>query len=177
MSAKIAYLSISKTCSKCKEEKPLQTGFYTDGSYANYSSQCRSCIIKSKKDLYQKNKLKIRATQKRCHENKRLDPDYYVRNKIRQLRYKSKILKLPFDLTIKDIFIPEFCPALGIKLEFNTGQADWNSASVDRIIPEKGYVKGNVIVVSNLANTIKSVATIEQLKAVSDFYCRFKGDR
>lgn len=34
---------------------------------------------------------------------------------------------------------------------------------MDKIIPEKGYVKGNVRVISALANLMKNNATIEQL--------------
>lgn len=36
--------------------------------------------------------------------------------------------------------------------------------SLDKIIPKLGYVKGNVWVVSNKANRIKSNATIEELE-------------
>ncbi len=45
-----------------------------------------------------------------------------------------------------------------------------SSPSLDRIIPEKGYVKGNVIVVSNKANVIKNNATPEEIIAVGEFY-------
>ena len=38
------------------------------------------------------------------------------------------------------------------------------------IIPEKGYVKGNIVVISNMANVIKSNATPEEIIAVGEFY-------
>jgi hypothetical protein len=41
--------------------------------------------------------------------------------------------------------------------------------SLDRIIPELGYVKGNVVFISHLANTIKSNATEKELYAVADW--------
>lgn len=48
-----------------------------------------------------------------------------------------------------------------------------NSPSLDKIVPELGYVKGNIVVVSLRANQIKSDATIEELQAVAKFYNRF----
>ena len=40
-----------------------------------------------------------------------------------------------------------------------------SSPSLDRIIPELGYVPGNVQVISHQANTMKSNATLKELKA------------
>ena len=39
-----------------------------------------------------------------------------------------------------------------------------DSYSLDKIIPELGYVKGNVWIISNKANAIKSNASLEELK-------------
>lgn len=46
-----------------------------------------------------------------------------------------------------------------------TGPAP-DSPSLDRVIPELGYVPGNVIVISWRANNLKRDATIEELEAV-----------
>jgi hypothetical protein len=85
---------------------------------------------------------------------------------------RAKRHGLPFNLTEDDIDIPVFCPALGIKLERGEqGRGNFdNSPSLDKIIPAKGYVRGNVVVVSMLANRLKSNATIEQLRNLADFY-------
>ena len=40
----------------------------------------------------------------------------------------------------------------------------------DRIDPKKGYVKGNIIVVSMRANRIKTDATVDEIRKVADFY-------
>ena len=45
-----------------------------------------------------------------------------------------------------------------------------NFPSVDRIIPKKGYVQGNLIWVSYRANRIKTDATIKELNQLSKFY-------
>ena len=41
---------------------------------------------------------------------------------------------------------------------------------IDRIDPKKGYVKGNIIVVSMRANRIKTDATVDEIRKVADFY-------
>lgn len=72
---------------------------------------------------------------------------------------------IPFSISRDDIIIPEFCPILGIKLEAREGHNGGHAASpsLDRIIPELGYVKDNVWVISLLANNMKSSANKEQL--------------
>jgi hypothetical protein len=57
------------------------------------------------------------------------------------------------------------------RLPFEVGSDNWqNSPSLDRIDNKRGYEKGNVIVVSMMANSIKNQATPSQIKKVGDFY-------
>lgn len=51
-------------------------------------------------------------------------------------------------------------------LTFGTGKAVDSSPSLDRLIPAKGYVKGNVRVISRRANCLKSNGTLEEFRAV-----------
>jgi len=78
---------------------------------------------------------------------------------------RAKNNNLPFDITRDDIVIPELCPYLNIPLVHSRprGSPRRDIASIDRIIPEKGYVKGNIEVISWLANTMKNNATPELL--------------
>jgi|Laugrespbdmm15sd_2_1035082.scaffolds.fasta_scaffold03654_7 hypothetical protein len=80
-------------------------------------------------------------------------------------RNRARKKGIPFDITVEDIIIPEYCPILGIPLTRNLGShgGTSSSASLDKISPELGYVKGNVQVISLLANNMKSNATKEQL--------------
>ncbi len=77
-------------------------------------------------------------------------------------------------LEFEDIVWPTHCPALGIELDYAHGHKDGrpqdNSPSLDRIDNTRGYVKGNVVVVSGLANRIKTSATVEQIARVAAFY-------
>lgn len=97
--------------------------------------------------------------------------------KIYALRQRARTRGIVFDLTEKDIVIPEFCPVLGIRLAQNRGKygpAD-NSPTVDRINPLKGYVKGNVQVISDKANRIKSNATLGEIEKVLAYMKKIAG--
>jgi hypothetical protein len=82
-------------------------------------------------------------------------------------RDRARASNVPFDITVKDIVIPEFCPVLGIRLERGKKRATFASPTLDRKIPTLGYVKGNVTVMSNRANTVKSDASAEELMKVA----------
>jgi hypothetical protein len=58
------------------------------------------------------------------------------------------------------------------------GSDNWqNSPSLDRIDNTKGYEKGNVIMVSHMANSIKNQATPSQIKKVADFYMKLYAEK
>jgi hypothetical protein len=80
-------------------------------------------------------------------------------------KQRAKRTGLPFDLYLEDITIPEFCPVLKVKLESKTRFAP----SLDKIVPSKGYVKGNVWVISKLANQMKSDASILELRRFAEW--------
>lgn len=60
-----------------------------------------------------------------------------------------------FAIAITDVIIPEECPLLEIPLKCGVGKVSPNSPTLDRISNERGYVPGNVWVISNAANTCK----------------------
>ena len=82
-------------------------------------------------------------------------------------RGRSKKKGILFDLEFVDITIPETCPLLGIPLRMGKRTAGFDSPTLDRIDPSKGYVKGNVWVISRRANMIKSDASIEEIEMVA----------
>lgn len=93
-----------------------------------------------------------------------------MRNLLVQAKHRAKVANIPFDLEPEDLECPTHCPVLGIKLIYGSTRHDNNSASMDRLIPKKGYVKGNVIIISYRANRIKCDASLKELKKVYEFY-------
>lgn len=89
----------------------------------------------------------------------------------RRAKSRAKERGIEFSIEKSDVIIPEFCPILGVKLEPHVGHSGGrpNSPALDRIDNSKGYVEGNVIVISHLANMMKSSATKGELVAFADW--------
>lgn len=92
-------------------------------------------------------------------------------------RYRAKKKNLPFNLVLEDIVIPDFCPVSGIKLNKNINRLKDDSPSLDRVIPEKGYVKNNIIIVSQRVNAIKRDALPKELRQIADFYTKLENEQ
>lgn len=86
---------------------------------------------------------------------------------------RAKELGITFYLVFGDICssIPDVCPVFGVELTWGkrNGKSGDFSPSLDKIIPEKGYVVGNVMWVSHLANRMKNNASQEQLKTFANW--------
>lgn len=118
-------------------------------------------------------KEKIKAYQKQYYQenkdryivynrNKRAaDP---IRNRLYDIKSRCRKVGIEFDLKEEDIVMPDVCPVLGIKLEKGSGSIQNASPSFDRIDPSKGYVKGNIQILSVKANAMKRDATPEELR-------------
>ena len=43
---------------------------------------------------------------------------------------------------------------------------------LDRIIPKKGYIQGNLVIVSDIVNRVKSDASLEDMEKILTFYTK-----
>jgi hypothetical protein len=84
---------------------------------------------------------------------------------LRAARRRAKDRNLDFNLELSDIVIPTHCPYLGVELITYAprGSSRTHVITLDRIDNSKGYIKGNIEVISHKANTMKSNATKEEL--------------
>jgi hypothetical protein len=137
--------TLAKTCSDC-QLRLVSTEFYLKRSVIDgLDNRCKRCS---------------RTFAKKC----RIDsPEWFMLYSARQ---RARAKDWEFNLTIEDIQIPESCPVLGIILCRGDGKLTPTSPTLDRIDSSKGYIKGNVRVISHRANTIKSNATVKELELV-----------
>jgi hypothetical protein len=98
--------------------------------------------------------------------------EYAIRQKLSRTLGNTKSVcekeGVPFDMTVEDLApFPLTCPVLGNTINWmSTGVSGNDSPSIDRMVPEKGYVRGNVRVISNKANRLKSNASLDELDAI-----------
>lgn len=162
----------------CKMKKPIKD-FYPSKQYINRGFQYR-CIKCSKRrcldyhyshrdTLLKKWKVtRDNLTNEQKDDIKVKSREYAKINLKKRLLWRAKDrsrrLGMYCDITSEDIIIPLKCPLLETPFIFGAKHDKWFTYSLDRIDNSKGYVKGNIQVISYLANTMKSQATMEQLK-------------
>lgn len=134
--------------------------------------QCSQCLSKyGRTPARQAYQAAYRANRRDAA--KEAAKKWQAKNPERCLWQRAKIRAtdkgIPFDIHWSDIVIPTHCPALGIKLQTGTRGGCDSSPSLDRIRPEEGYVKNNIVVISNKANKIKSSANAEEVYKVAEW--------
>ena len=152
-----------KICNKCNKELSFNkfrerkdTGWKDINNKFRYS-YCRECEKKRFKEAYKKDPI----------------PQMLSNSKIR-----AKAKKLPHNITSDDIreVWPKdnICPVLKKPFEmgFKSGKTKSMAPSLDKIIPSYGYTKGNIVVISDIVNRLKSDASLEDLKKIINFYIK-----
>lgn len=76
---------------------------------------------------------------------------------------------IEFSIKVEDITIPTHCPVLGIELFQGDGKISSHSPSLDRVNPSKGYVSGNVRVISHKLNAMKNDMTIDTVRKLLSY--------
>lgn len=94
-------------------------------------------------------------------------------------RLRGRKRGLKSTITPDDLVWPTHCPVLGIELDYPDRSGSrkgcgvrQNAPSLDRWDNTKGYVPGNVFVISYRANTLKNSATYEEILKVARYLSR-----
>ncbi|NJO30883.1 MAG: hypothetical protein HC874_27525 [Richelia sp. SL_2_1] len=175
-------MSSKKYCKHCDNYKDINEFYISRVRKSGIDTYCIDCNkqrTKNVKDKRRSNNLCIvcgieLTTSKKycdvCLHNKYVYHKKFIKTDLRRkliynTKKNAKERNIYFDLVIDDIIIPEYCPVLGIKLNFNNQKSMDDSPSIDRIDSNKGYIKDNIMVISFRANRGKNNLTaIEHLK-------------
>lgn len=153
----------TRMCKKCNTWKDLSefsTRITKRHKNIQYREVCKTCSVSNVK--------KSKYTDPSYRKALRIaDP-----RKVMLVHARKRASEKGFEctITLDDIVIPESCPLLQIPIFVCTseltgkhGPCD-NSPSLDRLDNSKGYVPGNILVVSFRANSLKRDSSIAELE-------------
>lgn len=156
----------SKVCTDCDTVFPGLEFRRSHASADGYSAICRHCRL-------------VRNQAKLKRERAANPIVYAARAMFCRAKQRAHERDLGFDLTIEylvDICV-DTCPVFDIPLRYDGLRKTDDSASLDRFFPERGYVRGNVFVISSLANSIKNKGTSTQVQLVAAWMRRIENGK
>ena len=121
--------------------------------------------------LRNQNELRIKAKERMAGKYQKTSTRLYLTDPneryINSLLHKAKTRcvksGLEFDISYKDIRWETHCPILGTEL-IPKSKDKRHQITLDRVDNTKGYVKGNVRIISNFANSCKSSLSREEIE-------------
>lgn len=106
---------------------------------------------------------------------KKIKPNF-LRGKSKEVKWlhrnllNKKLTKEGRMLIIENLHLPEICPILGIKLNYeNSFYKKDDSPSIDRIDSNRGYELENLHIISERANRIKNDSIPEELIKIANY--------
>ena len=144
---------LARKCSSCK-------GKLVDvNAFLPACSVCENC-----------NKIK-RQWEQRNINNKNIRQYKFLQDMLDRAKIRAKKKSIDFNIDLEYIkhIYPEnnMCPYLKKKFVRGKGFSCATSPTIDRIDPTKGYVKGNVEIISMKANIIKNDSSFEEIEMVA----------
>jgi hypothetical protein len=141
----------SRTCTKCGEAKPLKDFGRKKNSKDGINWWCVGCQAKDRLRYKAENPFSVYLSKKKSY---------------------ARTNGIPLDLTAEylESIWTGVCPVFQTRLTLpRSGECRVkHMPSLDRIIPSKGYVKGNVEWISQYANTVKNAANASDLYKIAD---------
>ena len=152
---------------------------------------CKSCMknyrkeykVKYKKEIAERNKIYkinnkniIDLCGKRYNDKHKEKIKLKRQNRLENIilysaSRRAKIKNFEFDIELKDIIIPKYCPVFpNIELVRTNSKQLYNSPTLDRINNNKGYTKENIEIISWRANDLKGDASFEEYEKLYNFY-------
>jgi len=137
-------LTFTLVCRICKQTKPLNDYYKQEASKTCHRSECKVCTNETYSSFDENGYKRKLFTNKKSH---------------------AKQSGTDFNIGIEHITWVERCPVLGTELVYAVGGRERdtrNIPSLDRVDSTKGYIVGNVQVISMFANSVKNNITLEE---------------
>ena len=152
-----------QTCRDCGVRKRDRLLAVQRKKYINWCRECRNKYNREWEKAHPDRRGRYTAEDWKRIQNERRKKRP-IASLLKGSRSNSKKRGQEHTITETDLHIPECCPLLGIKLDSSLPLRAHGLPSLDRIDNSKGYVPGNVWIISFYANRLKSDATLEQMK-------------
>lgn len=122
-------------------------------------------------------KFELEPAEYDCWLKRNRVPHDWKTQLVAHARHRGRRKGLASDLRVEDIHWPTHCPVLKIKLNYpeviqwngrgkGMGKIRPDTPTLDRFDNSKGYIPGNVIVISWRANKLKGDATAEEMRNI-----------
>jgi hypothetical protein len=156
-----------KKCYKCNCWKDFSLFNKSPKLSGGVSKLCRNCY--NNHEAVKKSEIR---RKKRLKESFKENFDLYIQTRINNIRSRCKSKNIEFDLT-KEFLIELwesqngacYYTNLPMKNSMKTnGFQSWDSPSLDRIDPNFGYIKGNIVWCLFSINSFKQSLTIEEFE-------------
>lgn len=172
---------IEKICPSCGETKILSEFRTSVNPEPNepLSRTCYDCLCNARYKADNKRGHTLeRQTQLKNHRyttlevGSKLRPDneHWARKACSGAKSRAIKEGLPFSITYKDIMdiMPKDSrfPILGLELIPSKDKSQDNSPSLDKVIPNLGYIVGNIRVLCERANRAKNNLTVNEIKRI-----------
>lgn len=133
----------SKTCTKCLRERTLSK-FHVNSKF------CKECLAGASRQRRLNNPIKTTWDRARA---------------------RAKKAGIQFSITLEDVqtIWTNICPIYQIQLKTNEGKPGPDSHSIDRIDNSKGYIPGNIAIVSMRFNSEKRNLSPELLRRMLSY--------
>ena len=152
-----------QTCSCCEVEKPLQdyysSGCFNDGT-KKYRTKCKSCVLANAKASHPE-------AYKRKSEKRSSNPKNFLSAILHHASSRKRHLGFNIDIYhLNDLYEKQegLCAISGAEMTYLAGHGrKQTNISIDRINSSLGYIRGNVQLVCDAINVMKSNSTEEEL--------------
>jgi hypothetical protein len=153
-------LEKKRECERLKRLDPAYRALKSAEEKARYAA---SAEYRAYRKAYSKAYLIAHREEKRIYDaSRRATPEGWAVQACHAAKRRARELGILFDIVPEDLLpLPEVCQFTRLPFDFTPkgGKASPQSASLDRIKPDRGYVRGNVRVISYKANTLKNDCT------------------